>query len=191
MAAKHSAGSARAECYPGVGNSCPCYGKCVREVPPKVRGLEPDFSRTMLATAAMVSAACAHVDCYPSVGNPWPCYYTFGRSRLLPATVRGGHILGSVGVAICIGLGGARETAFECIPSTIFKFAHAPLPYHLHVASDTPGVLYYHTCSNLFDTLITWTLPANNFFLSNYFRQPNGQERELYKCRTPAVSTFE
>ena len=25
----HSAGWACAECYPGMGNSCPCYGKCV------------------------------------------------------------------------------------------------------------------------------------------------------------------
>ena len=120
LAAKHSACLARAECYLGMGNSCPCYGKCMCEVPPKVRGLEPNFSRTMLATAAMVSAACAHVDCYPSVGNPRSCYYTFGRSRVLPAIVRAGHIFGSVGVAICIGLGGVRETALECIPSLNF-----------------------------------------------------------------------
>ena len=40
--------------------------------------------------------------------------------RLLPATVRGGHIiLCSVGVAICIGLGRARETALECISSLL------------------------------------------------------------------------
>ena len=115
LAAKHSAGSARAECYPGVGNSCPCYGKCVREIPPKVWGLKPDFSRMMLATAAMVSATCAQVDYYSGVGNSWLCYYTFVRSRVLPATVRGCHCLGSVGVAICTGLGGARETTLVCI----------------------------------------------------------------------------
>ena len=60
LAAKHSAGSAHAERYPSVGNSSPCYGKCVREVPPKIRGLERDLFRTLLATASMASATCAH-----------------------------------------------------------------------------------------------------------------------------------
>ena len=34
-------------------------------------------------------------------------------------TYSGSDIFGSVGVAICIGLDGARETALECIPSII------------------------------------------------------------------------
>lgn len=55
----------------GVGNSCPCLGKCVREVlPRKVRGFKMDFSRTLLAMATVMSATDAHIDCYPSVGDP-------------------------------------------------------------------------------------------------------------------------
>ena len=84
LAAKHSAGPARAECYPGVGNSCPCRGECVCEVPPKVRGSELDFSRTVLATAAVVSVTCARANCHPSVGDRWARHGTFRRNRPTP-----------------------------------------------------------------------------------------------------------
>ena len=55
------------------------YGKCVREVPLKVRGLKLDLSRTLLATAAMASASCAHADYYASIGDQWGWYNTFRR----------------------------------------------------------------------------------------------------------------
>ena len=91
---KHSADSAYAKHYPGVGNSCPCYGKCVREVP-NCKGLrlnlELDLSRTLLATAGMASATCAHAEYYASVGNATTRFGEINR-RHSPWVCAGSHI---------------------------------------------------------------------------------------------------